>query len=195
MKKRIYVTDIIGYIGDTVLDNVYANATKVLDALKAAGLSDPGATYAMYQAYHESQAFTSPLYLQHNNASGIKYASQKGATKGPGPNHYAYFDTLASWAAAMAHEATKGSNPAAAQSLEDYADRLKKDGYYEDTLDNYTHGLTRARLVLKEMPAADNAVGPGSATDSWKDKWNKLPLVGKIGVGVLGLFILKEIID
>jgi len=113
---------------------VYAQANKLHDLLVSKGIPEPAASYGTYSAYHESGAYSSPLYKLHNNATGIKYAGQAGAVRGN--NGYAYWPGgLQGWAAAYAHELTKGTNPAGAKSIEEFAARLKKNRYYEDSYD------------------------------------------------------------
>ena len=121
--------------------------------LMAARLPQPGATFAMYQSYHETSAFTDYKWKDHNNGSGIRFAHQKGATAGK--NNYAYFDTRENWANAFQHELTKKSNPAGAKTLEDYVARLKANGYMEATASDYLSGLKRARLVTRALPASE----------------------------------------
>jgi len=205
-----------GVATSDLLANVYAQATKIHDALVAAGVPEPGASYATYQSYHETGGWPSNyvLYWQHNNGSGIKYAGQRGTTRGAGG--YAWFNTLQDWINAFAHEITKGSNPAGAQTIEDYAARLKSNGYYSDSLSNYLYGLKGGRLVLKSLPASersgqDQATGtrqsaqdmdiPGSTKynqepgviDYIAGQWKKLNTPEKIGVGILSIFTLKQI--
>lgn len=197
---------------DPVIAHVYAEATKIHDLLKARGISEPGASYATYQVYFETGAFSSPLYIQHNNASGIKFEKQKGAVQGA--NGYAYWpDGLDGWADAFKHEITKGANPAGAVSLEDYVARLKKNSYMEASAASYLTGLQRARLVLKILPAADRASvqADGSVQDkqdmdipgtkneallSLENKWKALPTMEKVGIGagaaVLLILIFKD---
>lgn len=180
-------------------DPVYARALAagaiVHQALVNAGLGEPGATFGTYASYHETGAFTSPLFIQHNNGSGIKYVRQKGAVKGA--NGYAWFNSIQDWAAAYRHELTKGSNPAGAKTVEDFARRLKANRYYEDSYDNYLHGITRARLVLSAIPAAemnydmakDYNPETGISTDKpTADKftawWDGLSTIEKVGGGV-----------
>lgn len=198
-------------VADPLLQKVYAAATQVHNALVAAGLGEPAASFATYQVYHETGAFTSELYKKHDNDSGIKYAGQKGATKGA--NGYSYFNSVAAWAAAMKHELTKGSNPAGAITLEDYVKRLKANKYFGDSVSNYLSGLKRARLVLKILPAADRAGNdagtiqqradldiPGSHDYSKDptgimDKFNALPMWAKVGVGAVGLIMVVRVIE
>ncbi len=183
---------------DPVLSKALASGNEVYQALRNAGISDPAASFATFQAYHETKAFTDPKFLNNNNASGIKFAGQAGAYKILNSNlNYAGFNSLADWARSMAHEITKKSNPAGAATLEDYVARLKPNGYYEDSYNNYLHGLKAARLVLRTLPAAewdynsqmDYNANTGVSTPK-KDslEWNDLPLWAKggiIGVGAL----------
>lgn len=198
------------HLGD-VLTDVYTQANAVHDALTRAGLPEPAASYALYQAYHETGAFKSPLYLQHNNASGIMFAGQNGATKGT--NGYAWFATLDDWAHAMQHEATKKANPAGATSLEDYVHRLKANGYFTDTEANYVEGVKRARLILKDLPAEGRAgLQPDGSTQATQDldipgsknyvlldkeksalDWAKKNPIPATGIALVGLLILGKI--
>lgn len=205
-----------GVATSDLLANVYAQATKIHNALVAAGVPEPGASYATYQSYHETGGWPSNyvLYWQHNNGSGINFAKQRGATRGAGG--YAWFNSFQDWINAFVHEITKGSNPAGAQSIEDYAARLKSNGYYTDSASNYLYGLKGARLVLKSLPAEgragqDQATGtrqaaqdldiPGSKKynqdpgiiDYISEQWKKLNTTEKIVVGLLGLFTLNKI--
>ncbi len=158
---------------DPLIDYVYAQANKLHPMLLQAGIPEPAASYGLYATYHETAAYSSPLYKDHNNASGIKFAKQAGAVKGA--NGYAYFNTLQDWANAYAHELKKRANPAGATSLEDFATRLKANGYYEDSFSNYLSGLKRARLVLKVLPAEQRA---GVADDGTTQNADDLDIPG-----------------
>ena len=140
-------------LGDSdVLQYALQQAAQV-SQMMASRLPQPGATFAMYQSYHETAAFSDYKWKEHNNGSGIKYNHQRGATAGK--NNYAYFATREDWANAFQHELTKKSNPAGAQTLEDYVARLKANGYMEASASDYLSGLKRARLVTRAMPAAE----------------------------------------
>jgi hypothetical protein len=198
-----------GIIADTVTDPllkyVYSQADQV-HGLMAKRIPEPGATFAMYQSYFETAAWNDSKWKQHNEGSGIKFAHQKGATKGT--SNYAFFDTREHWADAFAHELTKKSNPAAAQTLEDYVARLKQNGYMEADPAMYLKGLIAARYVLRAMPAAEFNYDPtkdynadtGISTDKpgggIKEWWNGLPWYGKGGIilggGVLTLAAVKS---
>lgn len=194
-------------VNNDVVNRVYAFANKVQQALRRAGVPEPALSYAIYQTYFETAAYTNAGVKQYNNYSGIKFAGQKGAKLGP--NGYAVFDSIDDWARSMKHEITKGSNPAGAKSLEEYAQRLKANRYFESDLGQYTAGLKRARLVLKVLPAEQRA---GLQTDgSIQDRqdmdipgttdyskaegwWGQLPWYAKAGIGVgAGLIVLAAV--
>lgn len=152
---------------DTFMQPIYAMATNVLNMLLKRGIRQPGASYGVYQTYFETGAYKNAGALKYNNLSGIMYAGQKGAKKGP--NGYAVFDNLDRWADAYAHELTKKSNPAGAGTLEDFNKRLVANKYYSANPSDYLSGLKRARLVLKVIPAADRA-GYDPANGTTQDK-------------------------
>lgn len=184
-------------------------------AVKALGLTSvdqiPARRFMLYQAYHESGAFSSDL-SKFNNLTGIKFANQPGATRGTTPNHYANFNSLNAWADALVKIISRGGDnaPILAKTVEDYAHRLKENKYYEDTEDNYLHGLTRARLVLDAIPAEEEATASLTSAPvanlynkphflpnmtEIKQKWQVLPLWGKVAVVVGGVFVIKKIVD
>jgi len=154
-------------------NTMYSQANKIHQALISSGISEPAASYATYQSWHETKGWPKSyaLYWQHNNGSGVKYAGQHNAVKLP--HGYAGFTDFSDWIASFVHELKKKANPAGAKSLEDFAHRLKQNGYYGDSEENYLKGLKRARLVLSTMPAADNAYGnPAAGTPEW-EQWIK----------------------
>ncbi len=162
------VDAIISKVGITEdpLQRVYAAATKIHSELKKLGIPDPGASFATYQTYFETGAYTNKGWNEYNNASGIKFAGQRNAVKTN--NGYAKFNTLADWARSFKHEITKKSNPAAAKTIEDYNKRLIANRYYEANPDQYLAGLKRARYVLKSLPASERAGVDKSG--NWQDK-------------------------
>ena len=150
---------------DPLLNYVYQEANKIYKML--APLGNPAASYALYQVYHETNAFSNNGYKKYNNASGIMYAKQHNAK--PGPNGYAVFNSLQDWFNAFMHELTKKANPAGANSLEDYNNRLVANKYYTGSPAEYLSGMKRARLVLKEFPAEARA-GYNASTNTYQDQ-------------------------
>ena len=171
-------------------------AGHMLGLIRAAGITPPADLFCLYQIYHETyangKAFNSPLML-HYNASGIKFANQYGATQGPAPMHYAYFSSWEPYMANYKKILSKGANPLGATDLKDFAHRLKQNGYYEDTEENYYAGLLRAQAALK---------GFTTGAESYKKPVNKyfawfmgLPWYGKAALIGGGLIVGKKIVS
>lgn len=146
------------------------NLKKVVAALIAAGASGKELLFLLAQVAHETGTFEKGIFASHNNASGITWANkpyQKNATKGnPLPENpkyfYAKFATLADWAKdyiRIAGKAVKSSN-----TLSEYAQKLKDQKYYTDTVANYTkalkyHAARIAKIDLsKELKPAPNLI-------------------------------------
>jgi len=185
------------------LPQVFVNAIYIHNALVAAGIPEPAASYATYQVYHETGAFTNAGWKKYRNASGIMFAGQRGATKGP--NGYAVFNTYQDWVNAFKYELTKGAAPAQAQSLEDYNNRLVANRYYTANASDYLSGMKRARLVLKIIPSTDRAgFDPASGTrqavqdldipgtTNYSLQGNKFPWI-PVGIGVGILILVKNL--
>lgn len=138
---------------DPALQRVLRAANYVYASMLARGLSPLAASLATYQTYHETGAYTNNGWNAYKNASGIMYAGQNGATRGP--NGYAVFASDSKYFDAFRHELTKKNNPAAAVDLADFAARLKKNNYYEANEQDYLRGLRRAKYVLTDLRATD----------------------------------------
>lgn len=175
------------------LQQIYTNAAWTHEQLRRFSLPEPAASYATYQIYFETNAYTNAGWNLYRNASGIMYAGQKGAKKGP--NNYAMFDSFDNYFRSFVHELQKGTNPAGAASLEDYVKRLKANRYFQAKESDYLSGLKRARLVLKVIPAADRAgSSPDGTTQNAGDidipgstDYRKPPLLGIAAAAVLFL--------
>ena len=162
--------------------------------LKETGLVNPVLTWAVAQCYFETNAWKNNGYLKYNNASGIKFAGQRGASKGP--NGYAIFVNWQYWAKAMYHELTKGTHPYWATSVEEYVDRLKSNGYFESSAVNYLNGINNALRILGEIPK-NLKTGYDTHSENYNpedtNKGLKWWQWGLIGVG--GLIIVKKVIE
>lgn len=124
------------------------NAKRVLNALINAGANPVIIPFLMAQIAHETGDFDSKVFRENNNASGIMFinkSKQKNATKGnafpskEGNHFYANFATLKDWA--VDYLRIIGNTPQKATSLNDYAQKLKNNGYYTDTVSNYANAL------------------------------------------------------
>lgn len=179
-------------LATTTTDYVYAQAAKINDLLRKQGLSEKAAWYGTYQSYFETGAWSSPQYRNMNNASGIKFAGQAGATKGPGG--FANFKDLTYWAKAMAHEMRKKANPAGATSLEDYNRRLVANHYYEankgqtmaQTAAQYLAGMQRAQNLLSMVATHKNDASEKPGHNSHPIPWWGWVLMGT------GLYIVVK---
>lgn len=125
--------------------------------LQRAGLNPQQIMFALAQLLHEiGGKFNTGIANSLNNYSGIKWInkSYQEATKGSpvkaservqpanNPlNFYAKFASVAAWAKDYARILNKGAKPLQAANIPDFAARLKRNGYYTDTVTNYTKGL------------------------------------------------------
>jgi hypothetical protein len=185
-------------INDPTHQAEVVGAQKVLQ-LMAGKVPEPALTYTAYQTRHETGNYTNAGWKQYNNASGIMYAGQKNARRGP--NGYAIFNTFEDWANAYAHELNKGAYPPAkAKSLEDFNNRLHANHYYTASTTAYLEGMKRAQNALRASgPSAaagqDIIVTPGNATSS-DINWNPAtwPTWGKVAGGAAAVLILVKVL-
>jgi flagellum-specific peptidoglycan hydrolase FlgJ len=103
----------------------------------------------LLQVALETGGFKSHV-AQVNNMSGIKWNPTGNTVKGEydskiksaeGDN-YAGFDSLDNWANKYYQIINRGTNkPLDAANIDDFAARLKENGYFTDTLSNYSKAL------------------------------------------------------
>jgi len=118
------------------------------------GMPDVVARLLVAQAKHESADFTSTVFKVNNNAFGYKYVGQSGAWKGSkapaneGGYYAAYTSVYDSakevvrwWQRRIKEGKVSGWDAIAA--TDSYAAALKVNGYYGDSLSNYTLALGR----------------------------------------------------
>lgn len=113
----------------------------------ADGLPRPLALCVLAQSQHESGNYTSAIYQDCNNSFGYKNPSSLGFGACSLHSDYVDYDTLQS----STHEITawiyrrlsEGNFPDlnTITTPDDYAQLLKNNGYYGDTVSNYTNGL------------------------------------------------------
>lgn len=129
----------------TLTDSQISVGQQAATALLSAGMSISFLPLALSQIAFETGGFKSRILSVDNNLSGIKYVKQAGATQGslsPEGNYYAHFGTYNAWAKDYIRIISRGSNPPIkATDTTDLAIRLKANGYYTDTVNNYTRGL------------------------------------------------------
>jgi len=132
-----------------IQDSQIQTAKKAAQALINANLNVTFLPLAFAQLAHETAGFKSHLAADDNNLSGIKYLGkpsvQKQAKQGsmsPEGNYYAHFTSVNAWAVDYVRILSMGARPIDATSIDDLAARLKSNGYYTDSLSNYTAGLS-----------------------------------------------------
>lgn len=126
-----------------------------VSVFKSKGIPEKVARMAYIQAGHETAGFTSRLFIDHNNIGGYTYRGQKGATKGrPLPENpkvfYAKYDSLKDsiyeQAGYYGRKSTVTKNPrhfdiASMGTLSQFAQYLRNEKYYTDSVSNYARGL------------------------------------------------------
>lgn len=135
----------------------------IYNTLVKLGLSPLLIKYIISQVMHETGVLASTQSLtNYNNYSGITWgnnAAQKatGAIKAPSvqPENttvsYAAYPTPTNWAKDLIRILSFAPNyPIKANSIEDYAKRLKDNNYYTASLTVYTNGLKKYYNFLTE---------------------------------------------
>lgn len=136
-EKKINQTELIGAAG------------LMLSKIRGVGIPAPADMFCLYQLYFETGGFKNSLYRLYNNPGSISYAKQKGASMVLiNGRKWAKFTNLDTFFAAYKHEVSKGADPIKAKTLEDFAKRLKTNGYYEETYTYYLAGLKAAQKAL-----------------------------------------------
>lgn len=169
-------------------------AVMVQKALKNAGFPDYLQPYVMDQAAYETAGFTSPAFVQDNNASGIrpsKYA-KKGHTS------YAGYANLDAWARDMKRIISMNGptgKPIDAASLPDYIHRLKANKYFTDSEKNYLDGVTATGVRWRNIMSLDDdthqkIVIPGTDKASY---FKAHPLVTGLVLAAGGIVLIKII--
>lgn len=129
------------------------NDQTIYNQVTADGIPPTLATLIVAQARHESNNYTSDVFLTCGNAFGYKWVGQSTAdgpcSGSPEGDPYAYY---ANGPAQSAHEIAMwihrrqlaGQFPADLTTIttpDQYAQLLKSAGYYGDTVSNYANGL------------------------------------------------------
>lgn len=131
------------------------NAKKVAQAISYAiqqyKLPATAIPLAILQAAHESGGFNSHLFIQANNASGIKANKHFGFNSGiksPEGDNYAGYDSLNDWAMDFIRILNK-DGVLTAKSIDEYANGLKAHGYFTAPLEEYKAALKKWVATFK----------------------------------------------
>jgi uncharacterized FlgJ-related protein len=162
---------------------------QIYDTAIKNGFNPIAAKLIVAQARFESADYTSNVFKQNNNTSGIKFIGQPNAVQGtlsPEGNYYAKFNTIQD---ALNDKITRlynitmrGVTP---QQLKDstdaidFANKLKQRGYFGSTASDYANGLKAKLLRINVLEFVTK---------------NKLPLTLGIGVLLIGAGIYYKFV-
>ena len=130
----------------------------IYDTAISQGFNDTTAKLVAAQARFESADYTSNVFKNNNNTSGIKYIGQPNATQGtlsPEGNYYAKFNTIQDGIndkiVRLYNITMKGITPEQLKNSSDatdFANKLKQRGYYGSSASSYANGLRMKLLKI-----------------------------------------------
>lgn len=105
------------------------------------------------QWYHESGGFSSQLARENYNFGGMTQNEPTGDPKDKQPdggNYYKHFGNEEEWAEYYAYYCNKCNEPSLSGSTDvtDFATRLKKNGYFGASIDEYVNGMNGAMSAI-----------------------------------------------
>lgn len=112
--------------------------------------------FMISQSGHETDEWTSPVFKSCNNGFGYKHVGQKlsqgACNNAPEGGSYAKYASLADSAREMARWIKRREDKFKnVDTLEEYAQALKDNGYYGDSVSNYLAGLKRHYAQVKDV--------------------------------------------
>jgi flagellum-specific peptidoglycan hydrolase FlgJ len=162
---------------------------QIYDTAIKNGFNPIAAKLIVAQARFESADYTSNVFKQNNNTSGIKFVGQPNAVQGtlsPEGNFYAKFNTIQDAIndkiARIYNLTMKGVTP---QQLKDstdaidFANKLKQRGYFGSSASEYASGLKAKLLRINVLEFVTK---------------NKIPLTLGIGVILIGAGIYYKFV-
>ena len=162
---------------------------QIYDTAIKNGFNPTTAKLIVAQARFESADYTSNVFKQNNNTSGIKFVGQPNAVQGtlsPEGNYYAKFNTiqdaLNDKIGRIYNLTMKGVTP---QQLKDstdaidFANKLKQRGYFGSSASEYANGLKAKLLRINVLEFVTK---------------NKVPLTLGIGVILIGAGIYYKFV-
>jgi len=105
------------------------------------------------QWYHESGGYSSQLATENYNFGGMTQNEPTGDPKDKQPdggNYYMHFGNEEEWAEYYAYYCNKCNEPSLSGSTDvtDFATRLKKNGYFGASIDEYVNGMNGAMSAI-----------------------------------------------
>jgi hypothetical protein len=162
---------------------------QIYDTAIKNGFNPTTAKLIVAQARFESADYTSNVFKQNNNTSGIKFVGQPNAVQGtlsPEGNYYAKFNTIQDAIndkiGRIYNLTMKGVTP---QQLKDstdaidFANKLKQRGYFGSSASEYASGLKSKLLKINVLEFINK---------------NKVPLTLGIGVILIGAGIYYKFV-
>ena len=162
---------------------------QIYDTAIKNGFNPMAAKLIVAQARFESADYTSNVFKQNNNTSGIKFIGQRNAVQGtlsPEGNYYAKFNTIQDAIndkiARLYNINMRGVTPQQLKDstdANDFANKLKQRGYFGSTAIDYANGLKAKLLRINVLEFVTK---------------NKLPLTLGIGVILIGAGIYYKFV-
>ena len=127
------------------------------------------------QWYHESGGFTSDLAVEDYNFGGMTQnePSTSSMKQPDGGNYYKHFDNEEQWAEYYAWYCNRCDDPplGGSKDVDDFAQRLKHNGYFGASVEEYANGMRNALSAIPSSPpnarlietSRFGKVDPGSA--------------------------------
>jgi hypothetical protein len=149
---------------------------------------DPALIYGQW--YHETGGFSSRLTKENYNLGGLTQVTPNGEeNKQPdGGNYYMQFDSIRAYA--DYYKRIWGPYIQGSKSAEDYASRLKSEGYYGDSYENYVRGLHSGMQHIPMSHESENTKDAIAATSESSAAVNG-SATDKIAAGMLDGIGLK----
>lgn len=111
------------------------------------GISGISPILLFCQWAHETALFTSELCREYNNLAGVTQVEPNDLPQPDGSFFYMKFRDLSHWARYFGKFIRLFDGVEEAESIADYAQALKAEGYYGDTVENYIDGMNHAYRV------------------------------------------------
>ena len=117
----------------------------IYETALADGMPRPLALCIVAQSKHETNDYTSDIFLDCNNAFGYRVVTSSCVLNPGYQNYNSVAESTHEITAWIKRRLSEGNFPPLNQvvTVDQYAQILKDNGYYEDTLANYLAGLKR----------------------------------------------------
>lgn len=175
------------------------SAANVSNAIQLANFPKKVQPFVMDQTAMETDGFTSPAFLQDNNASGIS----PDKTHPHGVSKWRYFPDINAWAVKMKEviSMNKGAGrPIDATTLKDYVHRLKVNGYFgKESEASYYNKVNAAGTRWRNIESLEEdtnqkIVMPKDRSGGMLAFFKAHPVITGVGAAVGGILVLKALV-